>query len=90
MIIPLRKRYIKGIQYKSQKSSNGNSGSGNKKRINKAPAQKQLPGTKVQLLNFSGEDQFCAGTGRVLPKRGMAVRHNGELYADYRAAGLAA
>lgn len=90
MIIPLRKRYIKGIQYKNQKSPNGNSGGKNKKRVSKAPKQKQLFGVKLQLINLSGEDQFCAATGKLLPKRGMVVKHNGELYADYRASSLAA
>lgn len=89
MIVTLRRRYREGLRYKSQKSTNGNSGNKNKKRVNKAPNQRQLAGQKVQLLNMSNEDQFCASSGVQLPKRGMVVKHNGEYYRDYREAELA-
>lgn len=89
MIITLRRRYREGLSYKSQKSTSGNSGNKNKKKINKAPKQKELTGVKVKVVNLSGEDQFCASTGALLPKRGMVVKHNGEYYRDYAAARMA-
>lgn len=83
-VITLRRRYREGLRYKNQKSPGGNSGNKNKKRVNKAPKQKQLPGQKVMLLDMSGEQRFCAGTGQPLPNRGMVIKHNGEYYRDYR------
>lgn len=55
-----------------------------KKKAVAAPSKKTY-GQKVLLVNRSNEDQFCAYTGRKLPRKGMVVSYEGKLYADWGA-----
>lgn len=82
--IKLRKKYIKGLRYKNQKSKSNNQGHNRPKKV--VQPQKKLVGQKVFLLNMSDEDQFCAYTGLPLPKRGMVVKNLDRYYIDFAAA----
>lgn len=73
----LKKKFITGVQWKNQKAPMGRSGKSRTKGKNK---NKPLIGDAIMLMNMSGVDHFCAGSGKVLPKRGIAYRHNGEMY----------
>jgi hypothetical protein len=52
--------------------------------------QKVLYGEKVQLINLSSADNFCAYSGSVLPKNGMVVKYEGEYYLGWNESKLSA
>lgn len=81
----LKKKYLTGKQYKSQKSTKSISGSRGQKPQYKAQKHAEVNGKKVLLVNKSGAPNFCAATGKELPVRGMAVEYNGKYYADFTA-----
>lgn len=60
-----------------------------RRKTGKVEVQKAVNGKKVLLVNRSGNDMFCEGTGRKLPSRGMVVEYNGRYYADWNASSRA-
>lgn len=87
----LKHKYVVGATYETQKSPNGNGGKGkvNKKSNKRQKKVKELLGRKVMLINMSGNDRFCASTGKKLPTRGMVVEYEGRYYADFSASARA-
>lgn len=75
----LKKKYVVGTRWKNQKAPMGRSG---KSRTKGKAKNKPLLGEAIMLLNMSGKDTFCASTGKILPKRGIAYRHNGVMYVS--------
>lgn len=51
--------------------------------MRKVTEQKPLPGQKVRVLNLSNVPEYCAGTGKQLPFRGMVVVKDGKKYLDF-------
>lgn len=54
MIIPLKKRYVRGYSYKNMKSPTGNSGGKNKGR-SKTGVSDPVVGKKTFLFNMSND-----------------------------------
>lgn len=52
--------------------------------------QKKTYGVKVMLINMSEEPRYCAGTGALLPKKGMVVLYEDNYYKDWTASERAA
>lgn len=85
MIIPLRKRYVRGLSYKNMKSPNGNSGNKGKGK-SKTGKSDPVVGRKTFFVNMSDQPEFCAATSVRLPARGMIVVHQGKKFIDHKAA----
>lgn len=52
---------------------------------------KQKPktvGQKTLLVNRSDNENYCAQSGQLLPRKGMIVVHNGKQYVGYKEAEL--
>lgn len=53
----------------------------------KTPTTKKVNiGNTIQIINMSGQDQFCTFTGNVLPKKGFAWQYKDMLFINRRAA----
>ena len=88
----IKRKYVVGATYSSQKSPAGNGGGKGKtnKKSNKRNKKiRELFGRKVMILNMSGVDKFCASTGKKLPTKGMVVEYEGKYYADFKASARA-